>query len=116
MIDTRTIDRLGGVASALQLRAGGATSEQLTAAVRDGRLRRLRRGFYALPDAPAAPMAAVVAGGRLSCVSAARTYGLWAGSDARLHLQYSSHARAGPSASAGRHVRHWLPTESAPEV
>jgi len=114
MIDERTLTRLGGIASALQLRAAGATSEELTAAVRAGRLRRLRRGVYALPQAPASAVAAVLARGRLSCLSAAQSYGLWAGSDRRLHLQYAGHARAGPV--AGPHVRHWLPTENGPEV
>lgn len=114
MIDERTLHRLGGIASALQLRGTGATSEELTAAVRSGRLRRLRRGVYALPDAAPVAVAAVLARGRLSCVSAARTYGLWAGSDPRLHLQFSGHARAGPVESP--HVRHWLPTEHSAEV
>lgn len=34
MIDERTLHRLGGIASVLQLRATGATSDELTAAVR----------------------------------------------------------------------------------
>lgn len=114
MIDERTLHRLGGIASTLQLRATGATSEDLTAAVRAGALRRLRRGVYALPDAPPAAVAAVLARGRLSCVSAARTYGLWAGSDPRLHFRFGGHARAGPV--EGPHVRHWLPTEHSAEV
>ncbi|MDN4598696.1 type IV toxin-antitoxin system AbiEi family antitoxin domain-containing protein [Leifsonia virtsii] len=114
MIDERTLHRLGGIASVLQLRATGATSDELTAAVRTGRLRRLRRGVYALPEAPTAAVTAVLARGRLSCVSAARTYGLWAGPDPRLHLQFSGHARAGPVESP--HVRHWLPTERSAEV
>lgn len=114
MIDERTLHRFGGIASALQLRAAGATSDELTAAVRQGRLRRLRRGVYAVPDAPAAAVSAVIARGRLSCVSAARTYGLWAGSDRRLHLQFAAHARAGPVEDP--HVRHWLPGEHSAEV
>lgn len=114
MIDERILHRLGGIASTLQLRATGATSEELTAAVRAGRLRRLRRGVYALPDAPAPAVSAVLARGRLSCVSAAHTYGLWGGSDPRLHLQFPGHARAGPVQDP--HVRHWLPTEHSQEV
>jgi very-short-patch-repair endonuclease len=114
MIDERTMHRLGGIASALQLRAAGASSDDVTAAVRAGRLRRLRRGVYAVPDAPVAAVSAVLARGRLSCVSAAQTYGLWAGSDPRLHLQFTAHARAGPVESP--HVRHWRPTEHSTEI
>jgi very-short-patch-repair endonuclease len=116
MIDERTIHRLGGIASARQLRAAGAFSEELSAAVGAGRLRRLRKGYYAVPGAPPAAVSAVLARGRLSCVSAARSYGLWGGSDQRLHLQYSSHARAGPTGVPDPHVRHWLPTEPSTEV
>lgn len=113
MIDQRTLTRLGGIASTHQLRAAGASSEQLSAAVRAGDLRRIRKGAYALPTAPREAVAAVVARGRLSCVSAARTYGLWSGVDARLHLQLAPNTRAGPCPGS---VRHWLPTEVSEEL
>ncbi|MGO4536928.1 type IV toxin-antitoxin system AbiEi family antitoxin domain-containing protein [Leifsonia sp. 2MCAF36] len=113
MIDEPMLQRLGGIASAHQLRAAGASAEELTTAIRGGLLWRIRRGVYALPSAQAVAVAAVTARGRLSCVSAARSYGLWSGSDTRLHLQYLPHGRAGPP---GEHVRHWLPTEPGEEV
>ncbi|WP_431220656.1 type IV toxin-antitoxin system AbiEi family antitoxin domain-containing protein [Leifsonia xyli] len=105
MIDFALFDRLGGIASAHQLRAAGASSGQLTAAVRAGAVRRLRKGVYATPSASAAAIAAVTARGRLCCVSAARSYGLWSGDDRRLHLQFAPNARAGPRDG---HVCHWF--------
>ncbi|MDR6969888.1 type IV toxin-antitoxin system AbiEi family antitoxin domain-containing protein [Leifsonia shinshuensis] len=108
MIDEHLLQRLGGIATTHQLRAAGASSPELTAAVADGRLHRLRKGIYVAPSAPPLAVAAVTARGRLSCVSAARTYGLWSGTDTRLHLQHPPNARAGPAVAA---VRHWLPTE-----
>jgi len=113
MIDQHTLTRLGGIATAHQLRAAGASSEQLSAAVRAGELRRVRKGVYALPTASHDALTAVVARGRLSCVTAARTYGLWGGDDTRLHLQLAPNTRAGPR---GGCVRHWLPTESHEEL
>ncbi|MFF9563157.1 type IV toxin-antitoxin system AbiEi family antitoxin domain-containing protein [Leifsonia sp. NPDC014704] len=117
MIDERTLERLGGIATVHQLRAAGASAEELTTAVRGGTLRRMRRGVYALPAAQPDALAAVAARGRLSCVSAARSYGLWAGHDPRLHLQFSPHARAGPEQQERRgQVRHWLPTERGDQL
>ncbi|MBW8870640.1 MAG: type IV toxin-antitoxin system AbiEi family antitoxin domain-containing protein, partial [Leifsonia sp.] len=113
MIDQHTLTRLGGIASAHQLRAAGASSEQLSAAVRVGELRRIRKGVYALPEAPAMAIAAVVARGRLSCASAARTYGLGGGYDQRVHLQLAPNTRAGPCDGP---LRHWLPTEPTDEL
>ncbi|WP_285113625.1 type IV toxin-antitoxin system AbiEi family antitoxin domain-containing protein [Leifsonia sp. fls2-241-R2A-40a] len=113
MIDERTLQRLGGIATVHQLRASGTSAEELTAAVRGGALRRIRKGIYTLPSAPREAVVAVTARGRLSCVSAARTYGLWSGSDSRMHLQYAPHARAGPATGQ---VRHWVPTEQGPEL
>ncbi|MGO4594484.1 hypothetical protein AB4Z18_11755 [Leifsonia sp. 2TAF2] len=113
MIDERMLQRLGGIAAVHQLRAGGASAEELTAAVRGGALHRLRKGIYALPSASPDAVAAVTARGRLSCLSAARTYGLWGGGDTRMHLQYAPHARAGPGTGQ---VRHWLPTEDGRQL
>ena len=95
----------GGIATLHQLVEEHATARELTAAVRDGRLLRPRRGVYALPSASPTAIAAVAGGGRLSCVSAARSYGLWGGVDGRLHVRVPSHATRLPS---GDTVRHWI--------
>lgn len=96
---------LGGIATSSQLVSTGVTSRELTAAVRGGALLRPRRGVYALPSAPPTGIAAVAHGGRLSCVSAARSYGLWGGVDGRTHLRVPPHATRLPE---GECVRHWV--------
>lgn len=83
---------LGEVGTRRQLVARGFTGPYLTAAVRSGAVRRVRQGYYATPDAAAPQLAAVRLGGRLGCLSAARTYGLWSGSDDRVHVTLSVNA------------------------
>jgi very-short-patch-repair endonuclease len=66
------------VATRAQLLAAGATPRDLTAAVREKRLLRVREGYYAAPSADSALVQAVRIGGRLGCVSALRRHGVWA--------------------------------------
>lgn len=103
---TTTLGERGGIASLGQLLGAGATAEELGRRVRDGRLFRPRRGVYALPTAPGSAVAAVRAGGRLSCLPAAGTYGLWAGQEARLHVTVPAKATR-LAALDDRSVRHW---------
>jgi very-short-patch-repair endonuclease len=98
-------ERWGGVATSAQMSRAGVGARELTSAVRTGQLLRPRRGFYALPTASPQALEAVRLGGRLCCVSAARSYGLWGGTDARLHLRVSPHATRLPESDA---VRHWV--------
>jgi len=64
------IRALGGIASAAELLDLGYTRDALRL-WGDGRLsRRLRRGWYGLPDLPEEVVAAWVAGGSLACISA----------------------------------------------
>lgn len=80
------VDLLGGIATRRQLVEKGFSGWQLTAAVRQGSVRRVRRGWYASTTASPAAALAVRVGGRLSHTSAARDFGLWAGHDPRVHL------------------------------
>jgi very-short-patch-repair endonuclease len=106
------LEDAGGAATVRTLRLAGATSRALSAALDAGRLVRPRRGVYALPSLPPAGMDALRVGGRLSCVSAARSYGLWGGTDGRTHLRFPRHAgRAGEAA-----VRHWGDSEPEAEL
>jgi very-short-patch-repair endonuclease len=105
---------LGGAASLAQLTAAGATPRTLTQAVRDGRLLRPRRGMYALQSIAEPMLEALRLRGRLSCVSAAQTYGLWAGSDDRTHVHVPAQATRIPSPAAST-VRHWTHSEPHPE-
>ena len=72
-----TLRRLDGVAETRELRDRGIRPTQLAAAVAAEDVLRVRRGWYALPETPAALLTAVRIGGRLACVSAAAHYG-WA--------------------------------------
>ena len=101
---THELHRLGGIATTQQLRHSGATTRQLTEAVHDGRLIRLRKGMYGSPETSAVALDAVRAGGRLCCVSAARSYGLWGGVDPRMHIMVRPHATRLPDTHS---VRHW---------
>ena len=65
----------------------------------------LRAAFSTRGGSPPSPRV----GASRACRRRAR-YGLWAGNDGRMHLQFAPHARAGP---ASAHVCHWLPTEAA---
>lgn len=99
------VERWGGVATSAQMSLAQVGARELTSAVRAGLLLRPRRGFYALPSTSPQALQAVSMGGRLCCVSAARSYGLWGGTDARLHLRVSPHATRLPEGDA---VRHWV--------
>jgi len=107
--------RLGGAASVRQLRAAGATERALRNAVAAGRLVRPRAGRYVLPDAAEPLVSAVRAGAKLSCVTAARSYGLWGGNDVRTHLRMPLHAGRPGSADATQ-VRHWSRSECQEEI
>lgn len=78
-----------GVLSTTQLDLAGLARPERDAAIRDGRLVRIRRGWYARTDADDEVIAAVRARGCVSCASALRMHGVWV-----------------PEALAGRHVRH----------
>lgn len=111
---TEELERLGGAATTRQLRCAGATERELAAAVACGRILRVRSGRYVEAGAPDGTRKAASLGARLSCVSAARSYGLWGGTDPRFHIVIPPHAgRAGPS--DGGLVRHWRRTGDHPE-
>jgi very-short-patch-repair endonuclease len=86
------INRLGGIATKAELAAFGISGFDLTAAVRRGQIRRVRRAHYATPAAPWDAVLAVRVGGRLAGISAAKSYGLWAGFDERLHIAVPANA------------------------
>jgi very-short-patch-repair endonuclease len=101
-----TIQSLGHIATRRQLLQRGHTGGQLTAAVRRAQIRRVRRGWYASPQATLDQTEAVRIGGRLSHQSAARHFGLWTGLDRRVHLTVTRGAsRLRPRSGA---VVHWV--------
>ena len=64
----------------------GAAPHELTAAVRNGDLLRVRKGYYAIPTADPQLLHAVRIGGRLGCVAAAQSLGIWATTPAFAHV------------------------------
>lgn len=69
--------RTGGVARTTALHDAGASRYRIQTAIETGTLRRVRRGWVALPDADAELVAAARHGVVIACVSAARRLGLW---------------------------------------
>lgn len=67
----------GGVAHASALRLAGFSAHRVSQAVRDGRLRRVRRSWLVTLDCDQRRVAAARVGGRVACVSAASLQGLW---------------------------------------
>lgn len=78
---------MGHVARAATLVEAGVTARQLTAAVRSGRVLRVRRGTYACTHLDADDLRAVSLGGAVTCVSLLRQFGVWAAHSRDLHVQ-----------------------------
>lgn len=87
------------IATRDELLALGWTPAAITSAVRSGALIRVRRAWYAMPGTPLEQRVAIAMGGRVGAVSAARSYGMWTGTDDRIHVSWSPH---GNVAVAGR--------------
>lgn len=64
----------------------GLSAGDIRRAVLSGRIRRVRRGWYATPDAADGLVRAARIGGALGCVSAAREHGIWVPTDRILHV------------------------------
>ena len=86
-----------------QLRAGGLSEKQIRSAVARGALIRLRIGHFARPDASAAAMSAVRAGGSLACVSELRHRGVWVLDSPQLHIRVARNAARLPDQAVRRH-------------
>ena len=85
------------------LRAGH-TAYAIRAAVRAGRLTRVRRVWLVSGKAPGRLRRAAAAGGRVACVSAALHHKLWTIDDGRFHLTVPPHAG---HARTGKATVHW---------
>lgn len=70
----------------IDLRRGGLSGVEITAAVRRGDLVRVRRDHYARPTLDRHTLEAVRVGGRLACVSAAAELGLFVFDSTHTHL------------------------------
>lgn len=113
--------RLPELTTTASLRRLGLPEKRVIELVRSGGLRRVRRGFYARPDARPALVRAVRLGGRLTSYSALREHGVWCPpGDERMHVAVDAHARAlrdpdtgGPLLDRRDVVVHWKGAVSA---
>jgi very-short-patch-repair endonuclease len=80
------VDPYLGIYSSQRLAGLGMSPRDLRRAVADGRLTRIRRGWFAAAGAVPDAVTAVRVGGILTATSAARPLGLWALSDDRVHV------------------------------
>lgn len=75
-----------GPFSRAQLAEQGFNDRELANALEMGRLRRVRRGWFAGPHTPEAAVRAIQLGGRLGCLSACRLHGIWVPRHDDLHV------------------------------
>lgn len=81
-----------GIATRQQMIDAGLSGVAISRATRAGGVRRIRRAHYALHDAPVTGVVAVRLGGRLGCVSAAQSYGIWANAGDHVHIALPANA------------------------
>jgi Uncharacterized protein conserved in bacteria len=89
--------------STRQLAERGIARDRISALVRSGELTRLRRGRYATAGADPMLVAAVAAGGRLSCVSALARAGAWTMPGHGVHVRVSAGAAVRAQSHVGLH-------------
>jgi len=93
--------------SRAELRAHGMTARQITDAVRNGRLLRLRRDHYAPPDIDAELAEAVRIGGRVSCLTLLRMLGVFILTRGGLHVRMTRDASRRRHPRRTSTVLHW---------
>lgn len=97
------VNARGGFARTRELLAAGASPRLLTAAVRDGRLRRARNGWYSTLPEHDARFRAVRVGGKLTGLSALRELGAWTRGGSRiLRVSVPAHGSRLRSPRGGR--------------
>lgn len=90
-----------------ELRAGGASSRDITVAVQSGHLIRLRRDRYARPAVADDVAEAVRIGGVLSCLSLLKSIGVFVLACSKLHVHVQiGTSRTRPPKARSTHL-HW---------
>lgn len=79
----------GGIWTAKDLIDAGLGQSAVRRLLVEGRLRRVRRGWYAEPAADPAVVCAVALGGALGCVSALARAGVWVPPTSEVHVRTS---------------------------
>lgn len=77
----------GGAINLEATDAAAIPRSHIFAAIRAGHLDRIRKGWFATPDAPPGVVRAIRVGGTLTAGSAARLHGLWTLDDPLLHVR-----------------------------
>ena len=72
----------------------GYSRREIAAAVAAGSILRVRKGWYSLPGTPLVAIEAFRVGGRLTGLSAFKTYGFWTPDTSKLHVSVPRDARA----------------------
>lgn len=90
-----------------ELREHGMSGRQIATAVRNGILCRIRRDRYADPSTNDDVIEAVRIGGRLSCLSLLRTFGVFVHHCDRLHVQVAQGASRLRMPLSSRTRVHW---------
>jgi len=103
----RIVRELGGIASTAEILRRGYDTTTIRLVSDYGRIRRLRQGWYAVPELPGDAARAWKVGGPLTCVSAAIHHGLWADDAAALHVRVPAHASRLRIADPAGVVVHW---------
>jgi len=88
----RIVRELGGIASTAEILRRGYDTTTIRLVSDYGRIRRLRQGWYGVPELSADSARAWKVGGTLTCVSAAVHHGLWADDAQTLHVRVPGHA------------------------
>ena len=91
---TESIFTLGLFVKRASLLRLGYSRRHIAFAVAAGAILRVRKGWYTLPSTPTAAVEAFRIGGRLTGLSAFKTYGLWTPSTFTLHVAVPRDARA----------------------
>jgi very-short-patch-repair endonuclease len=97
----------GGFAPARALVDAGIDRSTLDRALGEGAVFRVRRGWYAMAGAPEAELAAVRAGGVLTCVSLLHALGLWTTERPGLHIALGDSFVHSLRPGAVGHWRRW---------
>ena len=121
---TYDLQQLGHLARSSQLLELGHTRHALDRAIRAGTLLRPVRAWLATPEARRDAVIAVIHRGVLTNSSALDSYGVWGGTDSRIHVQLPAHSPGGRSRARGSLavftpnrvlstgiVRHWGTTQ-----
>jgi very-short-patch-repair endonuclease len=107
------VSSAGGLATTAVLKAAGCSEYALTAAVRAGRMHRVRNGWYTILTHTAPRIVAVSSGGCLTGASALYEMGAWMlESPARIHVAVPAHSSARPADA--RVVLHWENPSGSP--